>query len=222
LRRLAYLLTGDWAEAEDLVQDALVRCQRRWRAIAADDPHAYVRRAVVNGASNWRRRRRLELRLSEDASVPDHAPGVDARVVLLAALRRLPVEQRQVLVLRYFEQLSEAEAALALDIPPGTVKSRTSRALEALRRAGVDTTELTATTTPCTVNSFVHLAQGGYYDDTTCHRLTTQGIFVVQCGDPTGKGTGGPGYVFDEEHLPGFDVRDWCRRHGELRTRHER
>jgi RNA polymerase sigma-70 factor (sigma-E family) len=144
LRRLAYLLTGDWSEAEDLVQDALVRCERRWRGIASDDPHAYVRRAVVNGASNWRRRRRLELPLSDDAAVPDHAPGVDARVVLLAALRRLPVDQRQVLVLRYFEQLSEAQTAQALGIPPGTVKSRTARALEALRRAGVDTTSAQA------------------------------------------------------------------------------
>jgi RNA polymerase sigma-70 factor (sigma-E family) len=140
LRRLAYLLTGDWNEAEDLVQEALVRCERRWRQIAADDPHAYVRRAVVNGASNWRRRRRLELPLAQDAAVSDHAPASDARVTLLAALRRLPVEQRQVLVLRFFEQLSEAETAQALGIPAGTVKSRSSRGLEALRRAGLDTT----------------------------------------------------------------------------------
>jgi RNA polymerase sigma-70 factor (sigma-E family) len=140
LRRLAYLLTGDWTEAEDLVQDALVRCERRWRTIEADDPHAYVRRAVVNGASNWRRRRRLELPLSEQSAVGDHAPSTDARLTLLAALRQLPVDQRQVLVLRFFEQLSEAETAQALGVPPGTVKSRTSRGLEALRRAGLDTT----------------------------------------------------------------------------------
>jgi RNA polymerase sigma-70 factor (sigma-E family) len=140
LRRLAYLLTGDWAEAEDLVQDALVRCERRWRGIAADDPHAYVRRAVVNGASNWRRRRRLELPLSDSAVIDDHAAATDARVVLLAALRRLPLDQRQVLVLRFFEQLSESETAQALGIPAGTVKSRTSRGLDALRRAGLDVT----------------------------------------------------------------------------------
>jgi peptidyl-prolyl cis-trans isomerase B (cyclophilin B) len=57
--------------------------------------------------------------------------------------------------------------------------------------------------TPCTINSFVHLARGGYYDRTPCHRLTTQGIYVVQCGDPTGRGTGGPGYRYADEHLPG-------------------
>ncbi|MDT7549704.1 MAG: peptidyl-prolyl cis-trans isomerase [Actinomycetota bacterium] len=59
------------------------------------------------------------------------------------------------------------------------------------------------TATPCTVNSFVHLARTGYYDSVACHRLTTQGIYVVQCGDPSGKGTGGPGYRYDDESLTG-------------------
>ncbi len=58
---------------------------------------------------------------------------------------------------------------------------------------------LDADATPCTVNSFVHLADKGYYDNTVCHRLTTQGIYVLQCGDPTGKGSGGPGYSFPDE-----------------------
>jgi RNA polymerase sigma-70 factor (sigma-E family) len=140
LRRLAFLLTGDWSEAEDLVQDALLRCERRWRTIVAEDPHAYVRRAVVNGAANWKRRRRIEMPLSESASIADHSAGTDERLTLLAALRRLPVEQRQVLVLRFFEQLSEAETAYALGLPPGTVKSRTSRGLAALREAGLQAT----------------------------------------------------------------------------------
>jgi RNA polymerase sigma-70 factor (sigma-E family) len=141
LCRLAYLLTGDWAEAEDLVQEALVRCERRWRTISADDPHAYVRRAVVNGAANWRRRRRAELPLAEDVlTAGDHTAITDARLMLVAALRRLPMEQRQVLVLRFFEQLSEAETAHALGIAAGTVKSRTSRGLDALRSAGVTAT----------------------------------------------------------------------------------
>ena len=56
---------------------------------------------------------------------------------------------------------------------------------------------------PCTVNSFVFLAQQGYFDSTKCHRLTTSGIFVLQCGDPTGTGTGGPGYQFADENLKG-------------------
>lgn len=58
---------------------------------------------------------------------------------------------------------------------------------------------LDADTAPCTVNSFLSLADQGYFDDTTCHRLTTEGIFVLQCGDPTGTGTGGPGYSFPDE-----------------------
>jgi peptidyl-prolyl cis-trans isomerase B (cyclophilin B) len=53
--------------------------------------------------------------------------------------------------------------------------------------------------TPCTVNSFVSLAEQGYFDDVTCHRMTTAGIFVLQCGDPTGTGAGGPGYSFADE-----------------------
>ena len=58
---------------------------------------------------------------------------------------------------------------------------------------------LTADRTPCTVGSFVSLAEQQYFDDTPCHRLTTQGIFVLQCGDPSGTGTGGPGYRFGDE-----------------------
>jgi RNA polymerase sigma-70 factor (sigma-E family) len=137
LRRLAYLLTGDWAEAEDLVQGALVRCQPKWRSVVADDPHPYVRRAVVNAASTWRRRRRLEIRVDDRAAVPDHSDATDERLVLLAALRRLPVAQRQVLVLRFYERLSEGEIAATLGIAPGTVKSRLSRGLATLRDAGL-------------------------------------------------------------------------------------
>ncbi len=58
---------------------------------------------------------------------------------------------------------------------------------------------LDADRTPCTVNSFVSLVEQGFYDGTSCHRLTTEGIFVLQCGDPTGTGTGGPGYSFADE-----------------------
>jgi peptidyl-prolyl cis-trans isomerase B (cyclophilin B) len=87
--------------------------------------------------------------------------------------------------------------------PPPAVPGRLPRRATLQTTEGAITVELTTTTTPCTVNSFVHLARSSFFDDTSCHRVTTQGIFVVQCGDPTGKGTGGPGYVFDEEHLPG-------------------
>jgi peptidyl-prolyl cis-trans isomerase B (cyclophilin B) len=67
---------------------------------------------------------------------------------------------------------------------------------------GEITVDMAAAEAPCTTNSFRHLATEGYFDDTSCHRLTTNDIFVLQCGDPTGSGSGGPGYQFDEENLP--------------------
>ncbi|MCU1623513.1 MAG: polymerase, sigma-24 subunit, subfamily protein [Frankiales bacterium] len=135
LRRFAFLLCGDWAEAEDLVQDGLLRCHARWDRIARDDPHAYVRRAVLNGARNWRRARRLTGPLPESLeAAPVH---IDDRLALVGALRALPLDQREVLVLRYFEQLSESEIASHLGVAPGTVKSRAARGLAALRAAGL-------------------------------------------------------------------------------------
>jgi RNA polymerase sigma-70 factor (sigma-E family) len=135
LRRLAFLLCGDWAEAEDLVQTALVRCERRWSRICGDDPHAYVRRSVINAAHSWRRQHRANLALPETLAAPD--AGVDSRVALLHALRDLPTQQREVLVLRYFEQLSEAEIAAQLGVPTGTVKSRAARGIASLRSSAL-------------------------------------------------------------------------------------
>ena len=131
LRRLGFLLCADWATADDLVQTALIRCERRWRLV--EDPHPYVRRAVVNAASTWRLRRRLEAPLSVMTEVPADEVGSEDRLALLAALRGLPLGQRQVLVLRYYEGLAEAEIATTLGIGLGTVKSRASRGLAGLR-----------------------------------------------------------------------------------------
>ena len=64
------------------------------------------------------------------------------------------------------------------------------------------TVDMAAAEAPCTTNSFRHLAEKGYFDKTACHRLTTSSIYVLQCGDPTGSGSGGPGYQFGEENLP--------------------
>ena len=92
---------------------------------------------------------------------------------------------------------STGDAARKVDPPPsdpapaGSLKITTNR--------GVVTTTLDATNTPCTANSFTSLAEQGFYDNTKCHRVTTQGIFVLQCGDPTATGAGGPGYSFDDE-----------------------
>jgi peptidyl-prolyl cis-trans isomerase B (cyclophilin B) len=92
-----------------------------------------------------------------------------------------------------------AGAAKEVDPPPADAPS--SGDVEATITTSVG--DLKATlhqeATPCTVNSFLSLADQGYFDATQCHRLTTEGIFVLQCGDPTGTGTGGPGYSFDDE-----------------------
>jgi peptidyl-prolyl cis-trans isomerase B (cyclophilin B) len=86
--------------------------------------------------------------------------------------------------------------------PPSEPRTLPSRATIQTDRGDI-TVELTGSATPCTVNSFVHLAGHSYYDQTACHRVTTQGIFVLQCGDPSGKGSGGPGYRYDDENLKG-------------------
>lgn len=135
LRRLAFLLCADWAAADDLVQTALIRCERRWPLVEPAARSAYVRRAVVNAASTWRLRRRLEAPLSSLDALPGDDSGSDDRLTVLAALRRLPLGQRQVVVLRYYEGLPEAEIAAVLGISRGTVKSRAARALGALRES---------------------------------------------------------------------------------------
>jgi RNA polymerase sigma-70 factor (sigma-E family) len=136
LLRTAYLLTHDWALAEDLVQTALARAWEAWHRIEGD-PEPYVRRIIVNSyASWWRRRWTGELPtevLPERAHPGDAHGGVDERDRLWRALRQLPRRQRAVLVLRYFEDMSEAEIADALGCSLGTVKSQASRALAKLR-----------------------------------------------------------------------------------------
>src|SRR5436305_12619901 len=137
LQRTAYLLTNDWALAEDLVQTAVARAYPRWNRIAADDPEPYVRRILVNTwASWWRRRWRGEVptdTLPERAAADDAYAGSDRRDALRAALARLPKRQRAIVVLRYHEDMSEAQVADVLGISPGTVKSQASRALVKMR-----------------------------------------------------------------------------------------
>ena len=139
LLRSAFLLTGDQHMAEDLVQSALVRTHRAWRRIGrADHAEAYTRRAMYHLRVSWWRRRRVPESLSAAppeprGAGPDETARVDARLVLLAALRRLTAAQRAVLVLRYFDDCSEAEAAQVLGVRIGTVKSQTSKALVRLR-----------------------------------------------------------------------------------------
>ena len=133
--RTAYLLTGDRGHAEDLLQSVLERVARRWSAIS-ESPDAYVRRSLANAATNrWRRRRPPEVQLNDD--LPHAASDATHRLVLrdqlVRALLALPARQRAVLVLRFFDDLTEAETAQALGCSVGTVKSQTSRGLERLR-----------------------------------------------------------------------------------------
>lgn len=136
LLRTAYLLCRDWQLAEDLLQSAMVKAWFAWRRISGD-PDPYVYRVMVNThATWWRRRWRGERPTAELPDVSDPATSADAvhdRAVLWAALGRLPGRQRAVVVLRYFEDISEARVAEILGCSVGTVKSQTSKALAKLR-----------------------------------------------------------------------------------------
>lgn len=139
LFRVAYALTGQQQAAEDLLQGALEKVVPRWRRI--DDPVAYTKRIMYRDHIRWwRRRGRRELPVAappepvtSDDPVHDPAHGVALRQALYDALRRLGPRQRAVLVLRYLEDYSEAEAAAILDCSPKTVASQSSRALHRLR-----------------------------------------------------------------------------------------
>jgi RNA polymerase sigma-70 factor (sigma-E family) len=135
LLRVAYLLTRDWALAEDLLQTALAKAWSAWRRIESD-PEAYVRRILVTTYSSWWRRPWLHEwptgELPEATGVDEHRQ-LDDRDEMLQALGRLPHRQRAVLVLRYYEDLSEAEIAETLGIAPGTVKSLAATGVANLR-----------------------------------------------------------------------------------------
>jgi RNA polymerase sigma-70 factor (sigma-E family) len=138
LLRVAWLLTGDAHLAEDLLQTVLARVWPKWNKIAEENPEAYVRKALVHThASWWRRKWRGEVPHGDD--LPDRAgpadpyTEVDLEHALAAAVRALPVRQRAVIVLRFFEDLSVAETAQVLGCAEGTVKSQASKALRALR-----------------------------------------------------------------------------------------
>ena len=138
LLRTAYLLSGNRSDAEDLLQTALAKAYLAWPRIrGVDNPDAYVRRIMLNQRTSWWRRsggvREVPIERAPDAATRDDFAGLDLHDALWRALGRLPRKQRAVLVLRYYEQLSEAEIAAALGISEGTVKSQASRALAKLR-----------------------------------------------------------------------------------------
>jgi RNA polymerase sigma-70 factor (sigma-E family) len=138
LQRTARLLTGDWALAEDLVQTALARAWPRWeRIMRRDDPEIYVRRVMVNTWATWSRRRwrgeKPSPAVRDYAAAGDLAEEVTARLGLRGALASLTSRQRAVLVLRVYDDLSEAQVAQVLGCSVGTVKATMSQALAKLR-----------------------------------------------------------------------------------------
>lgn len=144
LLAFARLLTRNHHSADDLVQGVLVRCYPRWARIARDGAeYGYVRRSILNAYLSRLRRPWQELpREFVDVGAASETPS-DERLVLRRALDRLTRRERAVIVLRYFEDLSEAETAAELGIRPGTVKSTTHHAMAAMR-IDPDITDLAA------------------------------------------------------------------------------
>jgi RNA polymerase sigma-70 factor (sigma-E family) len=134
LLRIAYLLTGSSHDAEDLVQSALAKVMRRWHKV--DDPLAYLRRTMANEQITWWHRLRSREAIGVQApeqSVADATDRVVQRQAVLSALRKLSPRTRVVVVLRYLDDMSEAQVAALLGWPLGTVKSQSSRGLSRLR-----------------------------------------------------------------------------------------
>jgi RNA polymerase sigma-70 factor (sigma-E family) len=146
LLRLGWLLTADADEAQDLVQESLARVLPRWRRIAPGAREAYVRATMRTlCVDRWRRGRGLRIRPVAEVPDGDARPGdgenVDAQLTLRSALRRLTPRQRAVLVLRFYEDLSELQTAQEMQVSVGTVKSQTKHALDRLRTLAPDLAE---------------------------------------------------------------------------------
>ena len=149
--RFAYLLTREHHLAEDLVQEVLARSHRRWSRIARlDHPDQYVRRAIVNEFLSWRRRRSSsEVAVTDFGDLPaggrfggDPAPRLAEQEQVRALLATLPRQQRAVLILRYYEDLSDAQIAEIIGCSAVTVRSHASKALGRLRTAQRDSDTL--------------------------------------------------------------------------------
>ena len=139
LLRLAFLLAGDRGHAEDLVQTALMRTYRHWgRIVRRGTPSAYVRKVLVNAHTSWRRRpvhREQATGFVADSPAPEVASSVDSSGPLSAALAALPPRMRATVVLRFYEDLSEQQAAAVLGCSVSTVNTQATRGLSRLRAA---------------------------------------------------------------------------------------
>lgn len=147
LLRFAYLVTRDHSRAEEAVQDALIAAYSRWARICrVQDPEAYVRRSIVNAdISRWRRFFRRETPTADTGpagAAPDPAVAQAEHDAVWALCATLPAKQRAAVVLRYYEDLPDAEIAVILDCSPATVRSQIHRALASLRTT-IGTEEVT-------------------------------------------------------------------------------
>lgn len=142
LLRSAYLLTGDLQRAEDLVQEALIKVALHWTRLRAGNPGAFARTILVrDNISAWRRRRR-EHPVDAVRETGVSPPESEVSLVVRQALSRLTAKQRAVVVLRHFDDLSEAETARILGVGVGTVKSQNAAALARLRDGAPELLEL--------------------------------------------------------------------------------
>ncbi|MEH0937296.1 SigE family RNA polymerase sigma factor [Micromonospora psammae] len=150
LLRAAYLVCGNRHQAEDLLQDALLKLALRWPEVRHRDPAAYVRAILYRDAVSWWRRRRRERLSAQPPEQAAHDRDGALRLTMHDALGQLPPRQRAVLVLRYYEDLTEAATAEALGVTVGTVKSQCHAALRRLREVAPDLARGTrpAPTTP--------------------------------------------------------------------------
>jgi RNA polymerase sigma-70 factor (sigma-E family) len=146
LLRSAYLICGDRYLAEDLLQSALVKVALRWHQLRDGQPEAYLRTILYRDAVSWWRRQRREIAVAQppERRVADSSERAQLRVIFAQALSRLTPRQRAVLVLRFFEDLTEAHTAEVLGVAIGTVKSQTAVALRRLRELAPELTELVA------------------------------------------------------------------------------
>ncbi|MEA2497612.1 MAG: hypothetical protein QOH26_17 [Actinomycetota bacterium] len=137
------MLTGNAERAADLTQDALLKTYTAWPRIRNDDPTPYAKRALVNLCRNAYRRRMLELRKAPTPprDIVDHAGGVAETLSVATALSVLSPIRRAVIILRFYDDMSEAEIAHVLDRPLNTVKSDLRRGLEKLRPMLDDSTK---------------------------------------------------------------------------------
>jgi len=138
LIRVAYLLCGEQHAAEDLLQTALAKTAAKWKQLRAADPEPYVRKVMYREqVSRWRKgwHREVPVQAPPEQASSDPSATSDLRLAMQQALLRLPPRQRLVIVLRYYEDLTETQVAEALGCSVGTVRSRTGRAIDKLRAA---------------------------------------------------------------------------------------